>query len=288
MQKLEFLNLEPKNTLFKCFAQQLWKTIVIFEISTLEFALLQSFVKKMKILKCGTKHVIFPYFVAGIWKYYCHIWHQCPWICLLAKFGAKIKIFKFGTKNAWFGYFWTGTWKLFCHIWNQDPRIFLIAKFREKMKMSKFGTNNALFKYFWARIWKWYCHIWNQNPRIYLIAKFLGKTKTPSKMRYLGIFGLGFYKTTVIFEIGSFEFVLLQNFVKKQKWLHLGLKCHFFGIFHQECLIWVFLSKNFKNYCQIWNQHPWICLIAKYCEIMKMPKNLGPKVPYLGIFGLEF
>ena len=24
--------------------------------------------------------------------------------------------------------------------------------------------------------------------------------------------------------------------------------------------------------CHIWNQNPWICLIAKYCEIMKMPK----------------
>ena len=36
-------------------------------------------------------------------------------------------------------------------------------------------------------------------------------------MRYLGIFGLGFYKTIVIFEISSFEFILLQNFVKKQK-----------------------------------------------------------------------
>ena len=162
-------------------AQQLWKTIVIFGFSTLEFALLQSFVKKIKILKCGTKHVIFPYFVAGIWKYYCHIWHQCPWICLLAKFGAKIKILKFGTKNAWFGYFWTGTWKLFCHIWNQDPRILQIAKFREKMKMPKFGTNNALFKYFWARVWKWYCHIWNQNPRICLIANFVKKQKHHQK-----------------------------------------------------------------------------------------------------------
>ena len=54
-------------------------------------------------------------------------------------------------------------------------------------------------------------------------------------MRYLGIFGLGFYRTTVIFEIGSFEFVLLQNLVKKQKWLHLGSKMPFF---------WVFFTKN--------------------------------------------
>ena len=190
MQKLEFLNLEPKNTLFKCFAQQLWKTIVIFEISTLEFALLQSFVKKIKIRKCGIKHVIFPYFVAGISKYYCHIWHQRPWICLLAKFGAKIKILKFGTKNAWFEYFWTVTWKYFCHIWNQDPRICQIAKFREKTKTPKFGIKNALWVlgiwygygylvngFFWAGILQDYCHIWNQQLRIGLIAKFCEETK---------------------------------------------------------------------------------------------------------------
>ena len=31
-----------------------------------------------------------------------------------------------------------------------------------------------------------------------------------------------------------------------------------------------------KICCQIWNQHPRICLIAKYCEIMKVPK-IGTK-----------
>ena len=48
----------------------------------------------------------------------------------------------------------------------------------------------------------------------------------------------------------------------------------FLGIFDQKCLIWVFLDKNFfkKNYCQIWNQHPQICLFAKYDKEIKMPK----------------
>ena len=58
VQKLESLNLEPKNVLFKCFEQQLWKTIVIFGISTLEFDLLQSFVQKIKIFKFGTKNAL--------------------------------------------------------------------------------------------------------------------------------------------------------------------------------------------------------------------------------------
>ena len=35
--------------------------------------------------------------------------------------------------------------------------------------------------------------------------------------------------------------------------------------------------------CHIWNQNPWICLIAKYCEIMKMPK-FGTKSALFGYF----
>ena len=44
----------------------------------------------------------------------------------------------------------------------------------------------------------------------------------------------------------------------------------------------VFLTKNvlfeyfwvgiWKQYCHIWNEHPWICLIAKFWEIKKMLK----------------
>ena len=54
-------------------------------------------------------------------------------------------------------------------------------------------------------------------------------------------------------------------------------------IWDQKSLIWVFLTKNavfgyfwarmfLKIYCYISNQHLWLCLIAKYCEIMKRPK----------------
>ena len=125
------------------------------------------------------------------------------------KIMSKKNALKFGTENAWFGYCWTGSWKIYCHIWNQHPRICLLGKFREKMKMPKFGTKNALFEYFWAGIWKLYCHTWNQQARVCLIAKFCEKTKTlkfRSKRPYLGIFGLGFQKTIVIFEINSLEF----------------------------------------------------------------------------------
>ena len=67
-----------------------------------------------------------------------------------------------------------------------------------------------------------------------------------------------------------------------------GTKSAFFGCFWARIL---------KNYCHIWNQHLRNSVIAKFSEETKMPKfrtknaifaNFWPKVPYLGIFGLEF
>ena len=66
--------------------------------------------------------------------------------------------------------------------------------------------------------------------------------------------------------------------MKKQKRLDLGPKMPYLGNFGLE----------FKKCdCHIWNQHPQICLIAKFCGKTKC-LNLGPKMPYLGILGLEF
>ena len=76
---------------------------------------------------------------------------------------------------------------------------------------------------------------------------------------------------------------------KKQKCLNLGPKMPYLGIFDQKCLTWVFLGMNLKkNYCHIWNQHPQMCLFAKFHKKTKKCLNVGPKVPYLGIFGQEF
>ena len=45
------------------------------------------------------------------------------------------------------------------------------------------------------------------------------------------------------------------------------------GIFNPKCLIWVFLDHNFKITIVIFEiSNPWICLIAKYSQIMKIPK----------------
>ena len=114
--------------------------------------------------------------------------------------------------------------------------------------MPIFGTRFVCFVYFWAEIWKQYCHIWNQHPRICLIAKFREKTKMPK----------------------------------------FGTKNALFGYFWARIL---------ESYCHIWNLHLRICLTPNFCEETEMPKfrtknalfeYFWPKMPYLGILGLEF
>ena len=100
-----------------------------------------------------------------------------------------------------------------------------------------------------------------------------------TKMPYLGISELEYSKTIFIFEISTIKFVFMQNFVKKWKYLNLGPKMHYLGIFGLEFS---------NNYCHTWNQHPRICVNAKFREKIKIYLNLGPKMPYLVIFGLEF
>ena len=58
---------------------------------------------------------------------------------------------------------------------------------------------------------------------------------------------------------------------------------------NKNALFGYFWARIWKNYYHIWNQHPRICLSTKFC---KKPQqkclNLGPKMPYLGTFGLAF
>ena len=61
-------------------------------------------------------------------------------------------------------------------------------------------------------------------------------------MPYLGIFGLEFKKTFVIFEISTLKVVFLRNFTEKQKCLNLGPKMPDLGIFWPGIL---------KQYCHI-------------------------------------
>ena len=93
-------------------------------------------------------------------------------------------------------------------------------------------------------------------------------------------------KTIVMFEISTFEVV--QNFVTKQNCQKLGLKMPYLGIFDQKDLIWVYLGKSFKKTIFIFETST-----LKFVYLQNFTKkqkclNLGPKVLYLGIFGLEF
>ena len=55
----------------------------------------------------------------------------------------------------------------------------------------------------------------------------------------------------------------------------------------KKALFWYFGARILKSCCYIFNEHPQICQIVKFCEIMKMLK-FGTKNVLLGIFGLEF
>ena len=82
------------------------------------------------------------------------------------------------------------------------------------------------------------------------------------KVSYLGILGLEFNKAIVIFEISTLKFLTLRNFMKKWKCL----------IWEKNALFGYFSAWIFKSYCYIWNLHPQICQIAKFCVKMKMLK----------------
>ena len=53
-------------------------------------------------------------------------------------------------------------------------------------------------------------------------------------MNDLGTFGLEFENNFVIFETSTLEFVCMQNFTKKQKYLNLGQKMNDLGTFGLE------------------------------------------------------
>ena len=93
-----------------------------------------------------------------------------------------------------------------------------------------FKTKNAWFGYFWGRIWKYYCHNWDHCPLICLIVTSCERIKYLSlgpKVSYLGIFGLEFYKTIVIFKISILKFVKTV-FLTLAVLLHFGIGPAFF------------------------------------------------------------
>ena len=65
------------------------KIIIMFEISTFDFAEMQSFMQKWKLLNLGPK--MREFFLSCNFKNYCHIWHQDSWINQMEQFVEGIK-----------------------------------------------------------------------------------------------------------------------------------------------------------------------------------------------------
>ena len=61
-----------------------------------------------------------------------------------------------------------------------------------------------------------------------------------------------------------------------------------FGIFDQKCVIWVFLDNNFKRTIVIFEISTLKVVCLRNFAKKQKRLNLGPKMPHLGIFGLEF
>ena len=94
--------LETKNVLFGCFGHQFWKSIIIFEISALKFAMFGA--KNKNPLIWDQKYQTYV-FCARIWTYYCHTWNQHPRIYLIPKLREMMKWLKLGPKISYL-FFW--------------------------------------------------------------------------------------------------------------------------------------------------------------------------------------
>ena len=105
---------------------------------------------------------------------------------------------------------------------------------------------NTGFGYFWTGSWKLNCHIWNQHPRIFLIAKLCEKTKMPKFGTRNALFG------------------------------YFWSNMPFLGYF------WTRILKKLLSYLQSAPSN--LSNLSIYKTLRKKSLNLGPKMPYLGIF----
>ena len=172
---------------------------------------------------------------------------------------------------------------LYCGIFCQHPQIFLKTKFQPNIKILKFLTKTVLTGYFQLDLQKSNIVFEISIFELVNIQSFIEKQKNfklgPKKL-YLGTFGLQFKKN--YYQIFGQHPRICENikFHPKQKKYILGTKNSLFGT----------LGWNVQKLlsCLKW-AHRQICLIAKFRKKKKQKwLHLGPKMPYLTIFGLEF
>ena len=182
---------------------------------------------------------------------------------------------KFGAKNSWFEYFglefennivifeistlefvWLQNFAKKQKCLNLEPKMPYLGVFDQKCLIWVFLGKNFKNTIVIFEI---------STLKLVCLQNFTEKQKClnlwPKKCG-LGIFGLKFENNIVIFEISTLEFIWLQNFVKKKP--EFGTKNALFGCFWQKMPYLGIFGQEFKKYhCDIWNQHPQICLFAK-------------------------
>ena len=118
------------------------KTIVLFQISTLEFFKLQNFGKKQKYL-------VWVYLGLKFKKLFSYL-KSDPWICLIAKFCIETKMPKFGTKNALFGHSWAWISKKLLSYLKSAPLKFALLQNFAKNKNAQIWDQKCLIWVFWG------------------------------------------------------------------------------------------------------------------------------------------
>ena len=136
--------------------------------------------------------------------------------------------------------------------------------------MFKFGTKNTLLRHFWARIFKVFSKVFSRifkNLESFAKETILSKFVTKNALfKYF----LGKYFLQILSYLKSPSNLSICKISQKNP----KMPYFIFGYF------WARIP---KTYCDIWNQHLRICLNAKFCEKMKMPK-FGSKYALFGYF----
>ena len=198
----------------------------------------------------------------------------------MQNFGLKIIISKFGTKNVLFGYFSTRILKNY--ISNQNHQIRQFAKFSEKTILPKFVTKNAWFPHFWATVLRNYCRTWNQHPQVCLSVKFpenKNGSMLDKKFLIRVVLQYNFEKLLSCFKSSASNLSNCKILPKKQKLSKFGTKNALFWHF------WATVLKKLLSYLKSAPSNLWNCkILGKNRNCL----NLGWKMPYLGVFQLEF
>ena len=107
---------------------------------------------------------------------------------------------------------------------------------------------------------------WNEHPRICQTAKFCENMRM-SKFRNKHILLKCFGARTCCKLLSYFRLTPLNLANCNISWKNEKPK-----ILTKNAYLDIFLAGISKQYCHIWNQHPQVCLIAKFGEKIKMSK----------------